>query len=187
MGLAPEQLLGVILCGGYSSRFGSDKARAVVDRQPLICAVAAALAPWCSRIIAVAEIADTYADLGLTTIADYSPHLGPVGGINTALGDGHEPWLLVAPCDLVRPRPSWFATLVATAASGTQAAAIHEERWQPLPCLLNRQACADLSLSEGGSLHGVLDRLVATRLARPSVWPTQLSANTRTDLDKLLA
>ena len=76
---------------------------------------------------------------------------------------------------------------MAAAAPGSQAAAIHEGRWQPLPCLLNRRACVELSLGEGGPLHGVLDRLAATRLARPPEWPAQLSANTRTDLDKLLA
>jgi molybdopterin-guanine dinucleotide biosynthesis protein A len=180
-------VLGVILCGGHSSRFGRDKARVAVDGRPLIAAVAAALTPVCQRIVAVADCAGKYADLGLDTLADQRPHGGPVGGLSTVLGVVSEPWLLLVPCDLVRPSPAWFTPLLAAARAGTRAVAVHDGRWQPLPCLLDRQACAGLTLDHGGSLHGVLDRLAATRLARPAGWPERLSANTQAELDTLLA
>jgi molybdopterin-guanine dinucleotide biosynthesis protein A len=177
--------LGVILCGGHSSRFGSDKARAEVDGVPLISAVARALAPWCSRVLAVADVPGKYADLGLETIADLQPHLGPVGGIGTALGQGDEPWLLVSPCDLVRPQSAWFADLARAAQPGRRAAAVHHAgRWQPLPCLLARAVAVP---GGGGSVFALLEALAAERLARPACWPEQLSANAPAELAALSA
>lgn len=75
--------LGVVLAGGASRRFGSDKALALVDGRPLIAHALAALA-GCA-VIAVAGRDWP----GVTTLADRpAPGLGPLGGLNAALTHG---------------------------------------------------------------------------------------------------
>ena len=94
-----------ILAGGRSSRFGSDKARALLDGEPLVARLARQIEPVARRVTVVAEAADTYADLGLRTIADRRPGLGPLAGLEAALLDATNPpkstadWLILLSCD----------------------------------------------------------------------------------------
>ena len=63
------QVPAYILAGGRSVRFGSDKARALVEGEPLIRRVADGLAQVTGSITAVAQQADAYADLGVKHVA----------------------------------------------------------------------------------------------------------------------
>jgi molybdopterin-guanine dinucleotide biosynthesis protein A len=76
-------LLGAILAGGQSQRFGSDKAVALLAGQSLIDRVAAALASQVDGVVLVGR------DERLGEIAAIpdrpSPGLGPLGGLNAAL------------------------------------------------------------------------------------------------------
>ena len=89
--------LGAVLAGGRSSRFGSDKALAMLDGRTLLDHAQAALAPHCDALVIVGR------DGG---IADWPrPGMGPLGAIAGALdhaaarGFGQ---LLTAPVDCVR-------------------------------------------------------------------------------------
>src|SRR4051794_14706591 len=73
-----------ILAGGQSQRFGSDKARAPLDGKPLIVHVAESLKPIASSVTVVAKDFGEYDDLGLVSIGDLQPGLGPMGGLLTA-------------------------------------------------------------------------------------------------------
>src|SRR5687768_5356431 len=46
-------ILGAVLAGGQSSRFGSDKALAELDGRTLIARAVDALAGWCEYVVAV--------------------------------------------------------------------------------------------------------------------------------------
>lgn len=92
------KILGAILCGGRSSRFGSDKALALVDGMALIDHVRRCLSPqvdgllYCGREVA-----------GESCAPDRPrPDLGPLGGINAALhyavAQGYDAVVSV-PCD----------------------------------------------------------------------------------------
>ena len=104
-GAAPSpcpRVLGVILAGGQSSRFGSDKAEAKLGNKRLIQHVAENLAPQVERVI----IAGGPPREGLQQIPDLPvPGLGPLGGLNAALhaaaNSGFD-WVLTAPCDAAR-------------------------------------------------------------------------------------
>lgn len=75
------KILGAILCGGRSSRFGSDKALALVGGVTLIDHVRQCLSPQVDRLLFCGRhIA------GETCVSDRPrPDLGPLGGINAAL------------------------------------------------------------------------------------------------------
>lgn len=90
------RLLGAVLAGGQSRRFGSDKALALLDGKALIDHAITALAAQTEAVIVCGrEWSDWAADRP-------APGLGPLGGINAALhcaaARGYDA-VLTAPCD----------------------------------------------------------------------------------------
>lgn len=83
-------ILGVILAGGKSSRFGSDKAEALYLGQPLIAQVAAAIS---GQVDAMAVAGRAYGDWPAITDRP-APNMGPLtglaGALNFAANAGHE-------------------------------------------------------------------------------------------------
>lgn len=178
-----------ILAGGRSRRFGSDKARARLDGQPLIRRVADELAPWSSRVTVVARHEGQYADLGLHTIGDREPHRGPLGGLLTAMLDARQAgdaWLLLASCDLLEIRSQWIQALLAARNEASEVVAYARSPWQPMPALyrasLHEQAARQLARGEG-SICRLIDGARARGLPQPADWPVLVQANTPTDLD----
>ena len=88
--------LGAVLAGGRSSRFGSDKALAMLDGRTLLDHATAALGAHCDAVVVV----------GRGEIADWPrADMGPLGGIAGALIHAAErgyDQLLTAPVDCVR-------------------------------------------------------------------------------------
>ena len=74
-------ILGAVLAGGQSSRFGSDKALAELEGHTLLALAVDALAGLCDHVIVVGrETAPA------PTLPDWPrPGMGPLGGIATAL------------------------------------------------------------------------------------------------------
>jgi molybdopterin-guanine dinucleotide biosynthesis protein A len=78
-------LLGAILAGGESRRFGRPKALAPVCGRPMAAWVAAALVPNLPRVVAIANDPAIGQALGLPVRPDRLPGAGPAGGLLTAL------------------------------------------------------------------------------------------------------
>ena len=77
------RLLGAILAGGRATRFGSDKALAVLDGRPLIAHAADVVHEMASKIVVCGR---DVAPEGMETIPDWpTPDLGPLGGLCGAL------------------------------------------------------------------------------------------------------
>jgi len=105
------KLLGAILAGGRSSRFGSDKALAVIGGKPLIAHVAEALSGQCDQLVVCGRDWP-----GLARVDDWpQPDLGPLGGLCGALrhadANGFDA-VLSAGCDVL-PVPANLAALLA--------------------------------------------------------------------------
>jgi len=80
-GRTMTNLLGAVLAGGRSSRFGSDKALALLDGRQLIEHAVAALAPYVGQIVVCGRD-----DPRWTCLADLpAPDMGPLGGLAAAL------------------------------------------------------------------------------------------------------
>lgn len=74
-------ILGVVLAGGQSSRFGSDKALAELGGRTLIARAVDALAGWCEHVVVVGRpLAPA------PTLPDWPREgMGPLGGLAAAL------------------------------------------------------------------------------------------------------
>jgi molybdopterin-guanine dinucleotide biosynthesis protein A len=74
-------ILGAVLAGGLSSRFGSDKALAELGGHTLIAHAVDTLSGWCEHVIVVGR-----AQAPAPTLPDWPrPGMGPLGGIAAAL------------------------------------------------------------------------------------------------------
>jgi molybdopterin-guanine dinucleotide biosynthesis protein A len=112
--MTQSTLLGAIVAGGASSRFGSDKALALLDGRPLIAHAHAALERCTGAIVVCGR-----AWGGLPALDDVPvPGLGPLGGIAAALtyaqanGFGH---VLTIGCDMPGVPEALLAELIARA------------------------------------------------------------------------
>jgi molybdenum cofactor guanylyltransferase len=103
-------VLGAILAGGQSRRFGSDKAAALIGDVALLDHVARALAPQVTALVVVGRSWP-----GLDSVADRpGPHLGPLGGLCGALhhaATNNYGEVLTAPCDTLPVPPALLALL----------------------------------------------------------------------------
>ncbi len=114
------RVAGIILAGGASRRFGTDKAAALLDGRPLIAHVATRLAPQVTAV-AIVGARQTY---GLPyPLIDDDQHegKGPLAGIAAGLAwartlNAH--WLLTAPCDVPHLPHNLLSLLLDSAADG---------------------------------------------------------------------
>ena len=146
------RLLGAVLAGGRSSRFGSDKALAMLGGRTLLDHAMAALAPHVETVV-VCGRAGGLADRP-------APDMGPLGGLNAALhhalAEGYDA-VLTTGCDM----PVYPAGL-AQALVGEDAAVL---KGQPLagfwPAALAGELDAHLAEENNRSIRGWLERIAA--------------------------
>jgi molybdopterin-guanine dinucleotide biosynthesis protein A len=102
MGYAPG-LLGVVLAGGESSRFGSPKGLTPLGGRPMAAWAKDALAPHFAQRVVIANEPGVPRVLELPGRKDTVPGMGPLGGLATALAWAKEEGLAGAfllGCDL---------------------------------------------------------------------------------------
>lgn len=74
-------ILGVVLAGGQSTRFGSDKALAEIDGHTLLALAVDTLAGWCDHVVVAGRAAAP-----APTLPDWPRSgMGPLGGLAAAL------------------------------------------------------------------------------------------------------
>ncbi|HEX4693088.1 molybdenum cofactor guanylyltransferase [Sphingomonas sp.] len=105
-------ILGAILAGGRSQRFGSDKAAALLDGRALIDHVADALAPHVDGLIVCGRAHER-----LECVSDRpSGDLGPLGGLDAALDHARTngfDHVVTLPCDTPLIDPDLVPALLA--------------------------------------------------------------------------
>ena len=97
--IGPLPVVGAVLCGGRSRRFGSDKALAPFRSSTVGARVVTALRD--GGVDPVVAIGGRAGDrLAIPTVADRRPGDGPLGGLATALLWARTGSVVVVPCDL---------------------------------------------------------------------------------------
>jgi molybdenum cofactor guanylyltransferase len=111
-----NEVLGYVLAGGGSTRFGRDKALAEIDGKKMLLRMCELLRGVGGEVRVVVT-SGKHAGLGVTTLTDRWPGEGPLGGIITALratletGGGVE-WNLIVGCDMPFLTRAWLNYLV---------------------------------------------------------------------------
>ena len=93
-----EGVTGVILAGGHSSRFGSNKAFALWKHHTFIEEVLQTMRSVFDRVVIVSNTPEVYRHLNTEMLQDATPHQGPLGGIEVALRECGS--LFVVACDM---------------------------------------------------------------------------------------
>jgi Molybdopterin-guanine dinucleotide biosynthesis protein A len=158
------RLLGAVLAGGRSSRFGSDKALALWNGRSLLDHAVAALGRHVDAVVVCGRQVE-----GLTGLADRpSPDMGPLGGLNAALhhaGQAGFDGVLTTGCDMPVYPDGLPALLV-----GARAAIL---KGQPLmgfwPASLAPLLDAHLAEENSRSIHGWLERIGTRIVEQPGL------------------
>lgn len=107
--------MGLILAGGQSRRFGSDKAMHRVGGRPMIEHVIDAVHPFVAEILVSVQSRDDAPEgVADDIVEDHFPGCGPLAGIHAGLMASSSPWMLVAACDMPHLTSADLETIVAS-------------------------------------------------------------------------
>lgn len=159
-----NRLLGAVLAGGRSTRFGSDKAQADLGGHSLLSHATEALARHVDRIVICGRDVG-----GMTCLADRpTPGLGPLGGINAALHHARENGfaaVMTTGCDMPR-----FPDELADALVGEGPAVLSGQHLAGFwPVALADDLDRHLAATNNRSLLGWIDRLDVRIITLPDI------------------
>jgi molybdopterin-guanine dinucleotide biosynthesis protein A len=173
-----EEVTGVLLVGGASSRFGSPKALAVFDGEPLAVRAHRLLEETFDRVLVVGKDADAL-ELPFAVEDDGSDERAAMVGVAAGLRLAETDLSVILPTDMPLVRPELLLAL-ADGAEGVDAAIVQKGplpgayRRSALPVLERRIAVGELAL------HRALEEL-ETRVVEAD--PDELrNVNTPADL-----
>jgi molybdopterin-guanine dinucleotide biosynthesis protein A len=169
-----RQVAAFILAGGASSRMGRNKALLELEGEPLVLRAARA-ATEAGLGVTVIGPPNLYAPLGLESIPDDEPGLGPLGGIATALSHSPRDWNLAIAVDLPYLTPAWLAALARRALAAEAADAIlprSERGLEPLSAAYHRRCLAPILQALARGVRKITDALAACRVEEiaPEEW-----------------
>ena len=189
---APSSVVGLVLAGGRSVRFGGEKAVALLDGRPLLEWAAQRLESVCLEVainVRTGTDAESVAKaLGLPTLYDApGDAAGPLAGVKAGLIWAEEQGaraLAVSPCDAPLLPGDLYVRLLACADGGAAMAETSDGR-QPLCALWPVAALPVVREALAGGAHPptwqLLERLGAEKVffERPEAFA---NVNTRDDL-----
>lgn len=182
-----RHVTGVVLAGGGSTRFGSDKARAVVADWRMIDRVVETLSSVCPDVlVSVGTDAPDYALADVRYVPDSISDGGPLAGIHAALLLAEAPWLLVVACDMPFVTPQALEAILDARSPQVDAvvARDHDGRLHPLLGCYRRELLPALSkyLETGRrSVRAFVSELRATTVEFDAEGPLR-NINTPDDL-----
>ena len=148
-------LIGLVLCGGASSRFGRDKALVECDGVAMVDQAIAQLKPLCARVVLIAGRSPHrfWSRLAQGVEVSSDPGQGPAEALRYWLCDNPKPSLVVA---VDMPRLTTTDLQAFIAAAGEDCAILGDTK-ATLPCRIDKrflrsdQASLKASLKQVGS------------------------------------
>jgi molybdopterin-guanine dinucleotide biosynthesis protein A len=191
-GGADRTISGIVLAGGRSTRFGSDKLAALVDGRPLLHRSLEALAALCAEVVIVGPHdrppqAPPALAVSVRLTRDDTPAGGPMVGLAAGLREAAWPVVIVAAGDMPTPSLGVLRLLVDCVQDGALASGLLEgDRLRPLPCALRRSEALDvaLSLGAGVALRELLRRLDCRGIPEPAWRALDPDGRTLRDVDR---
>jgi molybdopterin-guanine dinucleotide biosynthesis protein A len=159
--IAKNNITGIILSGGQSSRMGTDKGLLPLKGRLFMEYIIAAISPLVQDMIIVSDNSD-YDEFGLKRVNDLYKDTGPLGGLYTGLYHSETDYNMVLSCDVPMIRTRILERLIADDNTGFDVVQLRSEhRTMPLIALYQKK-CMDkcLELLETGErrLRRVVDQ-----------------------------
>ena len=156
-----RDVTGLILAGGESRRFGSDKARHLVGGRAMITRVHDVLSPLVATVLVSVRDESASYDLSSKRVVDQYPGAGPLAGLHAGLTQCHTPWLLALACDLPFLTPEVLGALLSARDDPEHpvVACTPDGRRHPLCALYPRSlrsVAGELLEAERLAMHGLL-------------------------------
>jgi molybdopterin-guanine dinucleotide biosynthesis protein A len=169
-----RDVTGLILAGGESRRFGSDKALHLVDGRPMIEHVYNVVTGVVGDVFV--SVSDPSVDTGLPAehLSDVYPDAGPLAGMHAGLLRCRSPWLLAAACDMPFLTADVLGLLLAarTGTMGPVVARSSDGQLHPLCALYPRDMLIYVEAALAArrfALHALLERAsFVTEVAVPA-------------------
>lgn len=107
-----NEVTGVVLAGGKSSRFGQDKGMYPYKGKPMVLHALAILEPLCSKLMISTNDSRSYAGFGYACIEDISHNAGPLAGIQSAITHAPADLVAIISCDTPSIPTALYARLI---------------------------------------------------------------------------
>lgn len=145
------EVTGVILAGGKSRRFGSDKIIAEIAGKSLIEHVHGIFGSLFKEVIIVGREPVDIEGFGARSVSDALPGLGALGGIYTGLLHATTPSIFVAACDMPLLNPACIRIVLVRAAGNDIVIPWLADGPHPLHALYSKRCLVHMerSLKEG--------------------------------------
>ena len=186
-----NELPGVILAGGRSRRFGSNKALSRLGDRTVLEHVIASLHPLCDPITIIAKEREPYLPFGLPVVADTFEASGPIAGLATALQLNRSGLVVVAGCDLPFIKTALLRHLLSLLEDYDAVVPYYPDRFQPL-CALYRPGCLpflmEMMEERKRNLQGLFRKIKTRKIAPQELAPYDpekvfFNINTPSDLE----
>jgi molybdopterin-guanine dinucleotide biosynthesis protein A len=133
----PEDITGVILVGGKSSRMGRDKALLPLHGTILLDKVLDTLRSGLQRVILVGDHPERFEGYGLTIYPDIFPGCS-LGGLYTGLSRAETPYIFASACDLPFASPSILRLILSLGKGFDAVVPLNGEYPEPLFALYHK-------------------------------------------------
>jgi len=146
MDIKRDEITGIILAGGRSSRLGKDKGLCQFKDKPLVSYAIEILKPLCGELIISANhFPEKYAGFGLPVVADEVKEIGPMGGIHACLKKAKTQHNLILSCDTPFINSEVFNLLIRNIENFQVVCPAHETfLLEPLSAYYNTNALSDM-------------------------------------------
>ena len=125
-------MVGVILVGGRSRRYGRNKALELFQGERLIDRRVRTIRALFSEVLVIANEPELYLHLDVTIVRDVIPGKGPLGGIYTGLVFAQGKKVFVTACDMPFVQPALIRRMVQLAGDFDVVVPQKEEGLEPL-------------------------------------------------------
>jgi molybdenum cofactor guanylyltransferase len=150
-------LTGVVLAGGESRRFGSNKALLEFGGKVLLEHCVDSLRRHCDPILVIANNLRLYYAIRAHLIKDLTPHQGPLGGIYTALLFSPNDWAFVKATDMPYLVPTLLDRLVQARERADVVVPMVEDRYEPLLALYHRRCLPAIAAVLEGTKRNIVE------------------------------
>lgn len=186
---------GIVLAGGRSRRFGSDKLVAEIDGRSLLELAVASVATIATEVVVVVAPNDDRrlpdARVPVRRAVDPEPYAGPLVGLRTGLEAAREPLVVAVGGDMPSVEPTILGLLVRSLTVAPEISAVAlatQGRLAPLPTAVRTGAATDAAtrlVADGERrLRSLFERL-PTRILDEREWrPLDPAAATLRDVDR---